>query len=846
MTLCLLIIIIVLCAPVSSATISVAPEGVSQLVRKFYPSDDAVVYEGAPDQNFGDHWEMGINYRDGFRDRTFIMFDLSSIPPGSIIISATLNIYMYDAPNLSRTLACYEVAKKWYEYRITWNNQPSATSFVASTSTGTKPKLLSLNVKNSLAKFVAKDVFEYVPNYGWMLKDSAEGSGSEDDPFWMRSREHGDLTTRPYLEVKYYPPHLELSLASTTLEAGKWVKMTVHRKANDGNSITRGDLRVKLDSNSTSSSKKFSLTQGGDAITELTIPDDLSYMDFYYYDEKAGTWKITVWTDDYTDYVGDNENLKVTPSVLGFFVFDTVPSPKTVSTPFSITITAYDIFGNVKTDYAGKNSLSDTTGTITPNITATFKNGKWSGNVTIHSIGNDIRITTSGGGKSGESSLFNILAGPPAKIVIEPASFTMATGVTYSYLNISLRDANNFETTSPFTILVSLSTSSSTGRFREFETDTTITGITIPVGSSTVKVDYYDTRLGNRTLTAWAEGLTPGTATARVMVDTTPPITTIIVSDPNYESNISLYVSGSTFFTFSAVDDISGIREIRYRVNGGSWNIYNNMFTLSTYPNGSYTIGYYSIDKSGNREDEKTLTVILDKDPPCAEEVSPTGHLFSRSTSVVFTVKITDCGSGVKEVELIVDGFPQGNMNKSRTKYTKTVSLSEGNHSWSIKAVDNLNNSATQNYFFTLTLDTVAPIISELSSSLNPVFGESATVTCQVYDALSGVKQVYLYYTSDGGSSWMSVTMVLQGDTYTGSIPSQLFFTEVQYYIEAIDNAGNRSKTAVSKYTVSIPLWLYMVIAALIIVLASVFLLRRLLRRKPVPQQTYTSSELIS
>lgn len=88
--------------------------------------------------------------------------------------------------------------------------------------------------------------------------------------------------------------------------------------------------------------------------------------------------------------------------------------------------------------------------------------------------------------------------------------------------------------------------------------------------------------------------------------------------------------------------------------------------------------------------------------------------------------------------------------------------------------------------------------------------------------------------------------MVLQGDAYSGSIPSQLFFTEVQYYVEAIDNAGNRSRSTVSKYTFSIPLWLYMVIAALIIVLASVFLLRRLLRRKPVSQQTYTSSELIS
>lgn len=828
------------------ATVNVAPDGVSQLVRKFYSSDDAVVYEGDPDRNFGSHWEMGINYRDGFRDRTFIMFDLRDIPPGSIIGSATLNIYMYDAPNSSRTLACYEVAKKWYEYSITWSNQPSATVFVASTSTGTKPKMLSLNVKDSVTKFASKDVFEYVPNHGWMLKDLDEGSGSEDDPFWMNSREHSDLAKRPYLEVKYYPPHLELSLSSSSMEAGNWVKMTVYRKANNGDPITRGDLKVKLDSNSTSTSKKFSLSQRGDAITELIIPEDSSYMDFYYYDEKAGTWKITVWTDDYADYGDDNENLKVNPSQLDLFIFDEIASPKTVATPFSITITAYDIFKNIKTDYTGTNFLSDTTGTINPTITGAFKNGKWTGNVTISSIGNNISITTSGGGKTGESNPFNILAGPPSKISIEPSSFTMAAGVTYSYLNISLRDANNFETTHTSDIVVSLSTSSLAGRFRGFGTNTTITNATIPAGESSVKVDYHDPIVGNKTLTASATGLTPGGATVHVIFDKTPPVTTINVSNPKYQSNTTLYVSGSTIFTFSAADDVSGIKETKYRVNNSSWSICNLAFTLSAYSDDSYTIGYFSIDRSGNIENEKMLTVILDKAPPSVEDASPTGSLFLPSTSVVFTVKIMDPGSGVKEVELIVDGVSQGEVTRSRARYTKTVSLNEGRHNWSIKAFDNLNNSVTQSYSFTLTLDAVPPTISELSAPSNPVFGESPTIACQVSDELSGVKEVNLYYSSDRGSSWISVTMILQGDVYTGSIPSQLFFTEVQYYVEAADNAGNRSRTTVSKYTVGIPIWLYMVIIALIAVLASVFLLRRLFKRKPVPQQTYASSELVS
>jgi len=76
--------------------------------------------------------------------------------------------------------------------------------------------------------------------------------------------------------------------------------------------------------------------------------------------------------------------------------------------------------------------------------------------------------------------------------------------------------------------------------------------------------------------------------------------------------------------------------------------------------------------------------------------------------------------------------------------------------------------------------------------------------------------------------------MTLQGGVYTGSIPSQTPFTEVQYYVEAVDNVGNETRTPVSKYTVGIPIWLYMVVLALIVIIVAALLLRR---RKPAYAQ---------
>lgn len=825
----------IICSATPCVVTRVAGDGVPRLVRYLFPTDDAFVYQGSPDDNYGSSQDLSIGGKtvEGEAHRSFVKFDLSTIPPGSVINYASLRVFMYEAPSESRTLECHRAAADWDEGTITWNNQPSATIPTTSRSTGSTPNVyLVLFVTPSVQKFASRDAAGYASNYGWILRDSDENTAPV---YPMRSKEY--LPRSPYLVVDYYPPHLELEFSNSTMRAGSWVKMTVYRKTNDGEAVTRGVLNVKLSSSSTSTNKKFSLTQGGSAITELTIPDGSEKADFWYYDDKAGAWSIRVWTEDYKydselNYGDDAEQLTVNPGPLDHFEFSLISSPKQVAVSFSVTITAYDAYGNVKTDYNGTNSLSDTTGTISPTVTGAFVNGKWTGTVTISRIGDNVKITTSGAGKTGESNLFNIRPGPPAKLIITPSSLTMAAWATYSYLNISLRDANDFETTYASTIIVSLSTTSPGGEFRQFGTTTNINGVTIPAGLSTVKVDYYDIKGGTWVLTASAAGLTPGIANVTVIPDTAPPVTTITYG-PKYLSGATTYVSGSTVFELSASDDASGVKETRYRFDGGSWNTYTTGFNLSTLADGSHTIGYCSSDRADNNEAERTLTVILDKSPPAISSASPTGSLILGSASVTFTVRVEDAGSGVKEVRLTVDDTLQVTMT-GVNNYSKTITLSEGSHTWRVEAADNLDNAASWSGMFTLTVDTTPPMISGLSAPSNPVFGESTTITCQVSDELSGVEKVDLYYSTDAGSSWTKVAMSLQEGVYTGSIPSQMLFTEVQYYVEAVDNIGNETRTPVSKYTVGIPIWLYMAIIALVIILIAVMVLRR---RKPSQAQ---------
>ncbi len=106
---------------------------------------------------------------------------------------------------------------------------------------------------------------------------------------------------------------------------------------------------------------------------------------------------------------------------------------------------------------------------------------------------------------------------------------------------------------------------------------------------------------------------------------------------------------------------------------------------------------------------------------------------------------------------------------------------------------DNWNQTVAGVLEVTAPLDIDPPLIDSVSHDpIAPDDGEETTVTVNVVDEESGVQEVVLSYTTDGGLGWNNVTMVkVTGDTYEGKIPGQPAATQVQYEIIAYDNAGN-------------------------------------------------------
>ena len=99
---------------------------------------DSYVTQMSPTQNCGTETSFQVQscylleYEVAANYRAFVGFDLSSIPAGSTINSATLKIYRTGSGNgtyaQGRTYWFERVTGAWTETGVTWNNQPAVTT----------------------------------------------------------------------------------------------------------------------------------------------------------------------------------------------------------------------------------------------------------------------------------------------------------------------------------------------------------------------------------------------------------------------------------------------------------------------------------------------------------------------------------------------------------------------------------------------------------------------------------------------------------------------------------------------------------------------------------------------
>lgn len=175
---------------------------------------DAFIYDYNPDSNLGDHPDFIASAWTAAGSevivRSFIKFDLDTIPSNAIICSAKLSLYSYDSPHygthstLSGSNKSYlqRVLQDWEENTITWNNQPQADTVnivQLAPSIGSIQDYTNIDVTN-LIRIMSSDSIE---NYGLMFSLDREEYYRK---MVFGSSDNLDSTLHPKLEISYIDP----------------------------------------------------------------------------------------------------------------------------------------------------------------------------------------------------------------------------------------------------------------------------------------------------------------------------------------------------------------------------------------------------------------------------------------------------------------------------------------------------------------------------------------------------------------------------------------------------------------------------------------------------------------
>jgi len=171
--------------------------------------------------------------------------------------------------------------------------------------------------------------------------------------------------------------------------------------------------------------------------------------------------------------------------------------------------------------------------------------------------------------------------------------------------------------------------------------------------------------------------------------DTTPATTTLSVSGTAGSNG---WYRSSTIVTLNASDGHgSGMKTIKYSLDGGTWKTYSAPFAVSG--DKVHTVQYYSTDNNSNVETTRTSSISIDTVKPTSS-CSLTGTKDRKTgfytTPVTVTLSATDATSKVAQIWYKVDGW-------AWTLYSsKFVVSTSGAHTVYYYSVDNAGHQEVQ------------------------------------------------------------------------------------------------------------------------------------------------------
>ena len=252
------------------------------------------------------------------------------------------------------------------------------------------------------------------------------------------------------------------------------------------------------------------------------------------------------------------------------------------------------------------------------------------------------------------------------------------------------------------------------------------------------------------------------------VLDSTVP-TISIDSKPSNPNN-----DNTPDFTFSGNDfGGSGIASFMCKMDGGSFAVCTSPFTSPVLSDGSHTFDVKSVDNAGN-EATATYTWTIDTTlPETSIDTQPSDPDTNNSTPT-FEFSGTDvASSGIASFMCKMDG---GSFATCTSPFISPA-LSDGSHTFDVKAIDNAGNEDATPASYTWTLDALAPAVSSIvRASANPTSAASINFTVVFSKPVTGVGTADFSLTTTGvsgsavsGFSGSDATYTVTVSTGTGN-----------------------------------------------------------------------------
>ncbi len=262
--------------------------------------------------------------------------------------------------------------------------------------------------------------------------------------------------------------------------------------------------------------------------------------------------------------------------------------------------------------------------------------------------------------------------------------------------------------------------------------------------------EYYVTSFSN----SFGESARSNIVLAKLIIDTTPPVTTAD-APANWINQSPITV------TLSSTDNLTGVADTYYSINEGTF-IKGTSFTITE--EGINKVSFYSVDKVGNTEAVQTIYIKIDKTAPVTIASDSTNWKNSFAWIELLSM---DPLSGIDEVYHSING------SDWKTGVSFPI-IDEGINILSFYAIDKAGNIESIKTF-EAKIDKTAPVTT--SNAPTNWSKDDVTIELTATDVLSGVAKTF-YSINDSD--------YLEGTSFTVNKEG---INKVSFY--SVDLAGN-------------------------------------------------------